>query len=528
MGKLKFYRSFGRRKRRPSLFDNSISNFLRMMDMHNGVFAMIYIQTLPLKLIYPIICCLIIFASILGPGFQEPLQAATFTVTKTNDSADGHCDSDCSLRESIIAANISPGPDSIILPEGTYVLSIAGIEEDQSFAGDLDITDDLNIMGSGATTTIVDGGGIDRVFQVDPSKSGITVGISGLTIQNGSAPNDATDINNNSGGGIHNKGSLTLTEVIVRNNNANFFSNGGGVGNSGFLELINSIVCNNAGYSGGGIGNTGTMKLSNSSVGNNVSIGAVGSGGGIFNEGEATLMNSTVNGNSATVGGGISNLNPGNLDIFTSTISGNTASFTLGGGIYNQSLLQITNSTISGNVAEVSGGGIYNKDLLAMANVTIAGNEAKTGQGGGVYNDSAAQIENSILADNSASGIGSNCRTGNNFTDFGYNMEDADTCALTGAGDIKNKAPLLGPLQDNGGPTFTHALLAGSPAIDAGNPDHCTGVNVVTLLTTDQRGYVRPVDGDGDGLAVCDIGAYEAQTILRRFGGMPWLPLLLE
>jgi hypothetical protein len=256
------------------------------------------------------------------------------------------------------------------------------------------------------------------------------------------------------------------------------------------------------------------MKLSKSIVSDNVSSGAVSSGGGIFNEGEATVMNSTVKGNSAKVGGGISNLDPGNLEIFNSTISGNTASFTLGGGIFNQGVLQIANSTISGNVAEVSGGGIYNKDLLAMANVTIAGNQAKTGQGGGVYNDSAAQIENSILADNSASGIGNNCRTGNNFTDFGYNMEDADTCAFTGTGDIKNAAPLFGPLQDNDGSTYTHALLAGSPAVDAGNKDHCNGVNVATPLTTDQRGYVRPIDGDGDGLAVCDIGAYEFGSVL--------------
>jgi CSLREA domain-containing protein len=153
------------------------------------VLAMKYIQTLSFRLVHPIIWCFIILGAILGSGFEESLQAATFTVTKTNDSADGHCDSDCSLRESIIAANTSPEPDSVILPAGTYVLSIAGIEEDQSFTGDMDITNTLNIIGSGATTTIVDGGGIDRVFEVDPSKTGITVGISGLTIQNGSAPN---------------------------------------------------------------------------------------------------------------------------------------------------------------------------------------------------------------------------------------------------------------------------------------------------------------------------------------------------
>jgi len=151
-------------------------------------------------------------------------QAAAFTVTKTADTADGTCDSDCSLREAIIAANAAAGADTITLPAGTYTLSIAGTDEDAAATGDLDVTDDLTITGAGAASTIVEacdssGGpcsGIDRVFEIWSA----TVEISGVTIRNGDAGTDA-------GGGISNFGELVLNESTVTANTSTTNCGGG-------------------------------------------------------------------------------------------------------------------------------------------------------------------------------------------------------------------------------------------------------------------------------------------------------------
>jgi hypothetical protein len=117
-------------------------------------------------------------------------------------------------------------------------------------------------------------------------------------------------------------------------------------------------------------------------------------------------------------------------------------------------------------------------------------------EGGGIFVDSEVTLRNTIVAGNLSGG---DCRGRPNSD--GYNLDSDSSCSLSGVGDISGVDPLLGPLQDNGGPTETHALLPGSPAIDAGDDSTC--------LTADQRGVARPLDGDGDGTAVCDIGAYE-------------------
>jgi CSLREA domain-containing protein len=103
---------------------------------------------------------------LLGPGPTSAAHSETYTVTKTDDTNDGACDSDCSLREAIITANASPGSDSITLPSGTFVLTISGTHEDSAATGDLDITDSLTLLGAGTTHTIIDGGAIDRVVHV--------------------------------------------------------------------------------------------------------------------------------------------------------------------------------------------------------------------------------------------------------------------------------------------------------------------------------------------------------------------------
>ena len=148
---------------------------------------------------------------------------ATFTVNSTVDAVDANpgggtaltATGQITLRSAIQEANALAGADTIVLPAGTYLLTIAGTGENGAATGDLDITDDLTITGVAAGTTIVDGAKIDRIFEIMPD---VNVAISGVTIENGETPNAslAPGISSD-GGGIDNKGNLTLTECVVQN-----------------------------------------------------------------------------------------------------------------------------------------------------------------------------------------------------------------------------------------------------------------------------------------------------------------------
>jgi hypothetical protein len=151
------------------------------------------------------------------------------------------------------------------------------------------------------------------------------------------------------------------------------------------------------------------------------------------------------------------------------------------------------------------GGGIANLNAVNMANTTISNNTSASGAG--VLNTGTFETVNSLIALN----IGDNCL--GVMTSFGHNLEDGGTCALNQPTDISNTTPSINPLGSNGGQTPTHALNGDSPAIDAGDNNACSVV--------DQRGVTRPVDGDGDGNAVCDIGAFEYQATFGLY-----LPLI--
>jgi hypothetical protein len=218
-------------------------------------------------------------------------------------------------------------------------------------------------------------------------------------------------------------------------------------------------------------------------------------GGGIFSRENLTLSNSTVRDNQADFGGGIDNFE-GTLTVSNSTVSGNEASV-LGGGIENfEGTLNLINSTVSGNTA-TNGGGINTiRGTLTANNSTLSDNEAILG--GGLENfEGTVNLSNTIIANSVSGGDCVNRFDGVIATNINNLIKDG-SCSPLLSGD-----PNLGPLQDNGGPTFTHALLSGSKAINAGN-----NAAVPSGVTTDQRGpgFLRLVDGQ------VDIGAFEVQS----------------
>jgi hypothetical protein len=339
----------------------------------------------------------------------------------------------------------------------------------------LSIIISLVILGSGASTTVIDGGASSSVVTIS---NGPHVTLSKLTIRNGKA---------SSGGGINNSGTLTLTNSTVSGNWApipcvHFFV---------FCEIRAGTA------SGGGIYNSGALTISNSIIsGNHAGSYCNGNpcsafGGGIYNRGTAMIIkNSTLTGNSAGTACSTS---------IHCQVGVGGAFYTFGGTV------TLNNSTVSGSsayrcsgVCGGTGGAIVNgSGNLAMNNSTVSGNSA-----GGIFNGGTATLQNSIVANNS----GTNC--GGTITSHGYNLSSDGSCAFSNSGDRNNTNPVLGTLGYYGGPTPTIPLLTGSPAIDAGNPSGCTDVHG-NLLKTDQRGAPRPNLEDTGG---CDMGAYERQS----------------
>ena len=351
---------------------------------------------------------------------------------------------------------------AIALASSGDSIVVAGLASPATYKEHLTIGKSLNVLGAGASTTIVDGAGVATVVSVSAAAH---VTLSGLTIRNGSS---------STGAGIYNSGSLAVYNSTVTGNHVS--TCGGGIGNNGTLTINNSTISgNSASANGGGICQTG---------------------------GTLTINNSTISGNSASVNGGGICQTGGTLMINNSTIGstflGNSADGS-GGGIYNGGTLTISNATIYGNRAINGGGGIDNLGAALINNSTISKNSAHVG--GGI--DGPATLQNSIVASNSSGG---NCS--GTIVSNGYNLSSDHTCNFNKIGDLNNTDPLLGPLQNNGGPTQTRALLPGSPAIDAGNPTGCTDGHG-HLLKTDQRGQPRPDKEDTGG---CDMGAYEKQS----------------
>jgi predicted outer membrane repeat protein len=300
-------------------------------------------------------------------------------------------------------------------------------------------------------------------------------------------------------------GGIAVTNGQVRIDSSRLISNvaatsGGGiyVGNAAVQLSGNSIFSNSAVYGGGmffGLAEVATYAVNGHD--NVLRQNSAVRGGGLYNEGRtAALSGGLFISNTASADGGAFFIMPGGaISLTHSAVIANLAASD-GGAIYNSGVFSTTNTTVSANSAGDMGGGIANLNVVSLVNTTVSDNASGSG-GAGIFNASLVNTRNSLIASN----VGDNCLGVLNSQ--GNNLEDGGTCALDQPSDMSNTPASIDALGDYGGPTPTHALAADSPAIDAGDNQTCALV--------DQRGVRRPLDGDADGEAVCDIGAFEYQ-----------------
>ncbi len=294
--------------------------------------------------------------------------------------------------------------------------------------------------------------------------------------------------------------SFTIQDSLFISNTA--LHGGGAIFNDGTMTLINNTFLGNSTQGacdqqacGGAIRTNGVMTITNSLISDNYVMH--GGAGGVTNGGYLTILNTTLSNNTSMNGGagGAVYHSGAVLSIVNSTFFNNHS--ISGGGVDNHlAALSILNSTFSGNSA-VTGGGINNQEGTAtIINTTIFSNSAVTG--GGINGSwGSTTLANTIVA---GSPLGGDCA--GTIADGGHNLSSDTSCGFDPTnGSLPGTDPLLGPLQDNGGPTWTHALPANSPAVEAGDNAACP--------ETDQRGIPRPIDSDEDGEAVCEIGSYE-------------------
>ncbi len=431
----------------------------------------------------------------------------------------------CTLRAAIQEANLAPGPQLIQLAAGTYSLSLPGAGEDLGATGDLDITDAVTVTGAGVTQTTIDANGLvtgDRALHLaDTSGLGMVAVLQGLQVTGGRVLNE-------NGGGIllaASEGggpplpaepseevvvSLTLDGVKV-------------TGNLADSDQLDPNTGQPLGGSGGGIYSGAALILVGSEVSGNT---AAANGGGLYSGGVVTLSGSLVSANTAEGGGGIFETGSHISSYSSCAIVGNTA--VGGGGLSSrgQTTLQFLNCTLDGNAATDVGGGVQTNGTVNLVYSTVTANDSASDapSGGGGLNTFAGgsiRLWSSLVAGNRVAVLstpvvrncgctGGPCTPMVQFLSLGHNLEDADTCGFDRPGDQPSTEPNLQAMSFREPLAPVRGLAKGSPAIEAGDPSVCPAV--------DQRGVVRPVDGDADGMADCDIGAFEFELAIFADG----------
>ena len=511
-----------------------------------------------------------------------PVFAATITVDTLIDESDGSCtDGDCSLRDAIAVAN--PNDTIHFGVTGTLTLTIDHLTIDKDLtingpgAGDLTVSgddtlrvfwinEDVNATLSGIT--IADGRGQDGggIFN-----RGGRLTVNDCTFANNSATYDGGAISNRFDGSLHvadsvfsgntarhgagvdNRETLIIVDSTFTGNVASTW--GGGVYNyKGVVTVTGSTFTDNGEYTdaGGAICNhEGVLDVTNSTFSANNADGSAG-GGGIYNEDRLSVRSSDFLSNTATRGGGITN--NGYLTVADSTFSGNVVA-AQGGGILNTEALTVTGSTFYSNTAKW-GGGIENTDVLSVSSSTFYGNSV-TDTGGGICNHGPLTVTNSTFYSNTAGTRGGGINH-NKGTLHVTNATFVDNRADESGDGIRNEetATLINTIMDNRGvggncdgaaldsasthglatdgscsPGFTQTtdvalalnwegwvfeVMTDSVAIDAGTNVGCPA--------TDQLGQRRPQDGDDDGTATCDVGAYELSLMNQKI----YLPLVIR
>jgi CSLREA domain-containing protein len=392
---------------------------------------------------------------------------------------------------------------------------------------------ELNIIGSSFQNNAAngDGGAIN-------SNSELNILMSTF------AGNQAGDTQAHSGGAIHMSGSDPV-QLSLSNFSGNIATGSGGAiaitGSSTEVEISDSIFSGNiamgddpASDGGGALYNkSDTLEIIRSAFNGNLCPSG-GSGGALHigANAAAAISDSSFNGN---VSGGLSDgqggaiYNVEALSISSCAFNGNTSSASgKGGAIYNDKtgVATIANSSFFSNNAGGEGGAICNVDTqhlssdstISLFNTTLSNNHAASG-GGAIYNEELVLLYNSIIDE--GSGTGGTCAGTGTITGDSHNLQHPGTdCGSS----IPSADPLLELPNFNGGPIvslLTQALEPGSPARDAGDDSVCAAAPV---NNKDQRGDQRPLDGDGDGIAVCDIGAFEAEEVSAGYGSDPVQP----
>jgi CSLREA domain-containing protein len=397
-------------------------------------------------------------------GLAVPLETsaappATHAVTKLADTDDSICDAACSLREAIAAA--APNDSIDFAPGLTGTITLGST---------LIISKNVAINGPATHSIIISGNDAVRVFYVE---FGVLFTIRNLTITKG-----------------YIKGTHGSNAEKCYSGDAGGEAQGCGLFNrGGAVAILNCTFSDNRAVGGaGGSGSawypSGNPYSSPCARGGSGGNGGYGIGGALFNLGKMFLVNSTFSGNKASGGKG----GPGGQYTYgrSGAITGPGAhgGNGMGGALYSANEASVINCTFADNAVSGATYGLGQPHGIVGA-----------GLGGAIYSAGSVSIQNSIIADNPAGG---NCRAP--ISSGGYNLDSDGTCGLNAPGDLSKFSPKLGHLKNNGGSTFTHALLPGSPAVDAGDPTGCRDHNGA-LIATDQRGRKRDKK--------CDIGAFE-------------------